>query len=284
MDAKIPIAAIILTYNEEKNIENCLSSIEDLVQEVFVVDSFSTDNTIEICRRYTDKIFQHPFETHAKQWNWSFNNLNLSYEWCMALDADQAISEKLKRELRELFSNRHLDFNGYYINRRQIFRGKWIRFGGYYPKYMLKLFKIKNALCDENELVDYRFYVSGKIGKLKGCIIENNKNEDDITFWLEKHIRFIRLNSEELTRYRQIKGHWKIRPSLWGSYDSRTLWLKDFYYALPLYIRPFLFFIFRYFILLGFLDGANGFLFHFLQGLWYRLMIDIKIAEVKREP
>ena len=283
MDNKIPVSAIILTYNEELNIANCLESLKDLIQEIYIIDSFSNDKTLEIAKRYTDKIYQHSFETHAKQWNWGFRNISYSCEWVMALDADQIIPEGLKSELRSLFNNPPADINGYYIKRRQFFRGKWIIFGGYYPKYLLKLFKLEYAKCDEKELVDHRFYIQGKIGKLKNYIIEDNKNEDDIVFWLEKHIRFIKLKSRELIEYRKIRGQWLIKPSFWGSYDQRTLWLKDTYYRMPLYVRPFVYFILRYFILLGFLDGFRGFLFHFLQAFWYRLILDVKIDELRRK-
>lgn len=282
-NSTLPISAIILTFNEEKNIENCLLSIKGFAQEIFIVDSYSSDRTLEIARNYTDKIYQHPFEIHAKQWNWAFRNLPLSNEWCFPLDADQVIPGKLQDELRQVFQALRADINGFYINRRQYFRGKWIIFGGYYPKYLLKLFKVKASRCDERELVDHRFYVQGKIGKLKHCIIEDNRNEDNITFWLEKHLRFATLKAQEISSYRKKRRSWLIKPALLGSDDQRVLWLKDLYYTLPLYIRPFLYFFFRFFILLGFLDGARGFLFHFLQGFWYRLIIDTKIAELEKQ-
>lgn len=281
---RLPISAIILTYNEEKNIHNCLQGICDLLDEIFIVDSGSTDRTKEIARAYTDKLFFHPFENHAKQWNWAFNNLPLSNEWCIALDADQRLTEGLKNELNEIFKIMPgPDIKGFYINRRQVFWGKWIRFGGYYPKYLLRLFRAKEVSCDERELVDKRFYVSGRTGVLKHDIIEDNSNENDLSFWISKHNRYSGLLAQEELRYRKSGSEGFVSPSLFGNFDQKTLWLKGIYYRLPLYVRPFIYFFYRYFVKLGFLDGKTGFVFHFLQGFWYRMLVDIKISELKRK-
>jgi glycosyltransferase involved in cell wall biosynthesis len=280
---KLPISAVILTYNEGKNIEACLESICSWIGEIFIVDSFSTDRTTEIAKRYTNKIYQHPFETHNKQWNWAFKTLPLSFEWCLAVDADQIISEKLQNELKESFKTPSLDINGYYIKRKQIFRGKWIRFGGYYPKYLLKVFKVKDVFCNEMELVDHRFYVQGKIAKLKNDIIERNLNEDSMAFWIEKHSRYATLLAKETISRRNTTPNNTIRTFVFGTPDQRVFWLKGIYEHMPLYIRPFLYFFWRYFICLGFLDGKQGFIFHFFQGLCYRLLVDIEIHRLKTE-
>lgn len=281
---KIPISVVILTYNEEKNIEDCFRSVYSWVNEIFLVDSFSTDRTIEIAKRYTDKIYQHLFENHAKQWNWAFSNLPFSYDWCLALDADQRVTEKLQEELWAIFKNNPAaDIDGYYVRRQQIFRGKPIRFGGYQNKYLLKLFKFRSVYSDEYEFVDFRFYVKGKTAKLKSFIIENNLNDYNITFWLEKHNHFSTLQAQEEILRRQNRLKWQISPSWLGSPDEKVLLYKSIYYKLPLYIRPLLYFLYRYIILLGFLDGKEGFIYHFLQGLWYRLIVDIKIGELIRK-
>jgi glycosyltransferase involved in cell wall biosynthesis len=279
---KLPISAIILTYNEEKNIKNCLESLYVMIGDILIVDSGSTDKTLDIARQYTDKIYYHPFHTHAEQWNWAFRNLPFSYEWCLVLDADQSVTSGLMEELREVFRVPPSGVGGYYINRRQIFRGKWIRFGGYYPKYLLRLFKIKEVYCDERELVDKRFYVKGRTQKLKHDIIEENLKENDISFWVQKHNRYSDLLAQEELCYRKNQPARLVKPAILGNPDQRTLWLKGLYYKLPLYVRPFVYFFWRYFICLGFLDGGKGFLFHFLQGFWYRLIIDMKIHELKK--
>src|SRR5206468_4406384 len=104
---------------------------------------------------------------------------------------------------------------------------------------------------------------------------EDNENERDLTFWLEKHLRYAPVHAaEELARRRSIDA-WAIRPAFFGTPDQRVVWLKQRWYRMPLYVRPFVYFAFRYFLQLGVLDGREGLVFHFLQALWYRLLIDI---------
>ena len=126
---KTPVSAIILTYNEEKNLSACLNSLHDIVEEIIIVDSYSNDKTLEIVKKYTDKIYQNPFSTHSKQWKWAIDNISLKNEWIFAIDADQRISPELNRELKELFRNNADTADGYYINRKQIFLGRWIKYG-----------------------------------------------------------------------------------------------------------------------------------------------------------
>lgn len=277
----LPISFVILTYNEEKNIIRCLESISECAGEILIVDSFSTDKTLELVKRFTEKIFQHEFKTHATQWNWAFKNLVFNFQWCMVLDADQRLSKELEEELRDIFSDLPDEVKGFYVNRKQIFQGRWIRFGGYYPKYLLRIFMVKDFFCDEHELVDKRFYVKGKVVKLRNDIIEENLKENNISFWIEKHNRYSSLLAKEELSYRQDYVFKTVNPSLFGSPDQRTLWLKGIYYQIPLYLRSIIYFTYRYFFRLGILDGKEGLVFHFLQGFWYRFLVDLKIQELK---
>ena len=276
------ISAVILTYNEELNLPACLKSLEGWCPQVFVVDSGSTDQTLAIAKQMGAEVVHHPFETHAKQWNWALKTLPLQPDWVLALDADHRISPGLREELCRALPEAPPGLTGYYLPRKQIFRGQWIRHGGCWPKYMLKLFRKGSAWSDERELVDARFYTSGKVRLLSRPLIEQNENEWNITFWLQKHLRYIdRLAQEEYVRRHHSVG-WAVSPSLRGTPDQRTLWSKSLWYRLPPYIRPFLYYGYRYFIRLGILDGWEGALFHFLQGFWLRLMVDIRLAELER--
>lgn len=277
------LSTIVLTYNEEKNIEICLKSLKPLAKEIFIVDSGSTDQTLQIAGRYTGRIYPHPFETHAKQWNWAFQNLPISSEWILALDADQRLSPELREEIRKVLKSPPPGIDGFYLCRRQIFRGQWIRHGGYYPKYLLKLFHRNKARSDENELLDFRFYVPGKTLKLRSDLIEDNRKDDNLSVWRGKHERFAKLQAQEEFSRRRNRSTWKIRPTPFGTPDQRTLWLKNIWYHLPLYGRPFLYFFYRYFLRFGFLDGKEGFIFHFFQGFWYRMMIDIRLNELRQK-
>ncbi len=156
-----------------------------------------------------------------------------------------------------------------------------MRFGGYYPKYMLKVFRHAAAFLDDHEF-DYRFYVTGKTATLRHDIVESNENEWRISFFVEKHNKFAsQLAAEELKR-RSGLGY-LVRPTLFGNSDQRTLWLKVLWQRLPLYSRPFLLFFYRYFLRLGFLDGKEGFIFYTLQSFWFRLLVDIRIEEMLAE-
>ena len=281
----MPFSAIVLTYNEEHNLQRCLSPLAELSTEIFVVDSGSTDGTLDIAARYAS-VVHHPFETHARQWSWALANLPISTRWVLALDADQQVTPELKAELAALFAQTEAigqDVEGIYIKRRQIFRGRWIKHGGYYPKYLLKLFRLDKVKIDPTDLVDHHFYVPGRTIKLKHDLVEDNAKENRISFWVEKHNRYASLlASEELLRRTAAKPD-PLRPSPLGNPDQRTLWLKKIWYGLPLYLRPFLFFFYRYFLRLGFLDGKEGFIFFFLQSFWFRFLVDIRIEELRAE-
>ncbi|MBX7223621.1 MAG: glycosyltransferase family 2 protein [Blastocatellia bacterium] len=282
----IPITVIILTFNEEKNLSDCLASVAGWTHSIFLVDSGSTDRTLEIARQFEAQAEFHPFETHARQWNWGITSLPIETDWILCLDSDHRIMPELRDELCELFHNQPetlRQHDGFYIKRRQVFRGKWIRHGGYYPKYLLKLFRRDKVRSDEQELLDFRFYVDGPTGKLKHDLIEDNLNEADIGFWITKHNRFATLQSQEEWNRQTTMNTWSAPPRFFGTPDQRVLWLKSKWYRMPLYVRPFLYFTFRYFFQLGFLDGKQGFIFHFLQGFWYRLLVDIKLDELREK-
>lgn len=281
-----PLSVIILTYNEEDNLPACLESLKGLDCEIFVVDSGSTDRTCEIASKYGAKVVEHAFQTHAQQWKWALDALSVPTEWILALDADQRLTSELETELRRLFTVENFRLavvDGFYVKRRQVFQGRWIRHGGYYPKYLLKLFRANKVRVNPHDLVDHHFHVGGRLGKLRHDIIEENKKEEDISFWVEKHVRYAALLALEEIERRRGKRTGIIEPALIGGPDQRVLFLKELWFRLPLYVRPFLYFMYRYFVRLGFLDGKEGLLFHFLQGLWFRFLVDAKIYEYQRK-
>jgi glycosyltransferase involved in cell wall biosynthesis len=277
------LAVVILTYNEELNLPACLSSVDGLANTVLVVDSGSTDQTVAIATAYGARILIHPFESHAAQWTWALGQLEPQFEWVLGLDADQRLSPELRSELARIFSVPDVRLhtcNGFYVKRRQIFRGQWIRCGGYYPKYLLKLFRVRNVRIDARDLVDHHFYVSGKLSKLCGDLIEDNRKEADLGFWMSKHIRYAELHAREELSRRNAARAWLIPPKLFGTPDQRVVLLKRIWYHIPLYVRPCLYFVYRYILRGGFRDGKQGFIFHFMQSFWYRLLVDIRLDEL----
>jgi glycosyltransferase involved in cell wall biosynthesis len=274
---------IILTHNEERNIEDCLASVTPWAAEIIVVDSGSTDETRELAKQRGATVIDHAFKDHRTQWSWTLREVFVSSEWVLGLDADQRVTQELADELRDLFTREPVPLagmNGLFIKRRQIFRGRWIRHGGYYPKYLLKLFRKDAVYFDAYDLLDHHFYVGGRVAKLKNDFIEDNRNEWNIEFWIDKHNRYAALHAREELMRRTGRATWPLIPSLRGSPDQRVMWLKQRWYELPLYVRPALYFLYRYIFRRGFLDGKQGFIFHFLQGFWYRLLVDIHLDEM----
>lgn len=278
----LPITLVVLTYNEELNLGDCLDSFYHWVDRIFVVDSGSTDRTCEIAAPFGAEIVHHPFETHARQWHWALERLSIQTEWILALDADQRATPELAREICGLDSAALNGVEGIYIKRRQIFRDKWIKHGGYYPKFLLKMFRRSSVRTDARDLVDHHFYVTGRTIKLRQDLLEVNKKEDNISFWIEKHNHYASLLAQEELHSRLTRRNHLIKPSLLGKPDQQSLMLKKVWSSLPLYFRPFVYFLYRYFLKLGFLDGKEGAIFHFLHAFWFRLLVDIKLDELQR--
>jgi len=267
---KIPISVIILTYNEELNLENCLKSISDWANEILIVDSYSTDKTLEIAKKYGAKITQHPFENQARQFNWALDSLKIKNDWILRLDADEYLTKELKQEIGDVLAKESISINqlnqhksaavnGYYIKRRVYFMGRWIKHGGYYPTWFLRLFRKGKAKSEIRKVDEHVVLTEGEAGKLKNDFIHDDRK--DLTWWTDNHNDY---SSREAADF------------LSEDYGSRK---KRYYYRLPMFCRAFLYFIYRYFFRLGFLDGKQGLIYHFLQGFWYRFLVDAKIYE-----
>lgn len=280
----IPVTLLVTTRNEAANIERCLRSAHLFIDQIFVIDSESEDETVSIARAYAE-VVNLPYD-HSKiiPWiyQWGLDNLPIRNEWVMILEADQMLTQALKSELEQLFARPSIRESGFYVRRQQVFRGKALRFGGYGSKYMLKLFRSNAGELDPEE-TDTRVYVKGEVGRLRSPIIEENRKEDAILFYLQKHLRYADVFAREELQRREEGFKWKQQPRLFGTPDQRVLWLKQLFFGLPLYIRPFIYFFYRYVILLGFLDGKQGAIFHFMQAFWFRLVWDIRLEELKKK-
>lgn len=273
----VPISAIVFTMNEASNVDACLKSVAGWCQQIFVVDSGSTDQTLEICRRYTNLIHHHPYTDHASHWDWSLKNLPFECDWVLRLDADNIVTEELKAQIAQLMEQPEPEIDGYYVVHRHYFRNQPVRG---LKTHWLCLIRRTHTHIDHSELVDFRFVVDGQTRNLSGAIIENNQKELEIDFWLDKHQKFSsRMAVEEVLRRAKMVG-WSMPGRLTGNPDERIIWFKNKWYTMPLYLRPFIYFFYRYFLRMGFLDGTNGFVYHFLQAFWFRFIIDIKISEL----
>ncbi len=270
------LSVIILTYNEEVNLPVCLESLEGLGAKVYVVDSGSTDKTVEIARKYGATVVVHEFQNHASQINWALAMLPIKTHWVMRLDADERITEELSDEIAGTLSAKKSDISGYMLRRRVYFWGRWIRFGGYYPVWLLRIWRHGHGASEQRWMDEHIVLSHGKTVKMQHDIIDENLK--GLTFWTDKHNSYADREVKDLL----ARENHNQSENLTGQ-AQRKRWLKRHWYGrLPLFFRAFLYWVFRYFLLLGFLDGRSGLVFHFLQGFWYRFLVDAKLYEHKQ--
>lgn len=274
------LSVIVLTKNEQANIAACLNSLESLKAEVFIVDSGSSDRTVEIAQQAGCKVFTHPFENYAKQLNWAIENLPLSTPWVMRLDADEKLTPQLAEELKRLLPQTPQEIVGYQVKRRVVFMGRWIRHGGYYPTWLLRIWRSGMGKCEQRWMDEHIVISQGKIANLQHDIIDENRK--DLTFWIDKHNQYADREVKDMLN--MTKQEDSLLNEGQTSQASQRRWVKkNFYARSPLFLRAFLYFLLRYTIGLGFLDGKEGLIFHFLQGFWYRFLVDAKIYELQKK-
>lgn len=274
----LDISVIILTYNEKIHIERCINNAKKFAKDIYLVDCFSNDGTVELAKSLGAKVFQHQWENYSKQFNWALQNLPITTEWVWRMDADEYLSNELIEELHQRLPSLPKDINGFTAPCLRIFMGKYIKHG-IIPLILLRLFKIKYAVC-ENRYMDEHIQLSeGKICSLKNPFYDDNLN--GLTWWTNKHNGYATREAIDLllTEYNLLPQESVVNS---GAHSAAIRKKKLKYIKLPLFWRAFAFFILRYIFRLGFLDGKEGFLWHFLQGWWYRTLADAKVYEIKK--
>jgi glycosyltransferase involved in cell wall biosynthesis len=266
---------VLLTFNSELSIADTLQSFALLSDDVHIVDSFSNDRTLEIARGFGASVTQHPFENYGAQRNWAIESLSLKYEWQLHLDADERLSPELCQEIASLPDDS--PFSGYFLPRMMTFLGRAIRHGGMNPTWHMRLFRSGVGRCEARRY-DQHFYVTGgETARLSGIMIDDLRMP--LTEWTMRHNRWSDAEVEELSaayNTGRVQGTWSGNPV------ERKRYLRGVYNSTPLFVRPFALFFYRYFLRLGFLDGAEGFIFYVLQTFWFRFLIDAKIFERQR--
>jgi glycosyltransferase involved in cell wall biosynthesis len=280
---KAPVSIIILTYNEEANIQACLQSVQDLTEEVFLVDSFSNDKTLEIAQQYTKNIFQNPWTHYAGQRQWALQNLPFSNEWIFFLDADERFTSVLIKEITQVVNSEMQKplKGGYYVPRKFIFLGRQIRWGG--CQGGLKELRLCNRRhLSIGERAGHEVYISDKdVGSLSEPMVHEDKKP--LSAWIDRHNKYS--SSQALFLANSDEDQSQRMQGLNFSLD-RKLYLKEkfrqnVWHKLPVGVRPALLFINKYFLRLGFLDGIAGFIYHFLHEFWFPLLVDAKLLELK---
>ena len=273
------IAIIILSYNEEIHIARCIQCAQKITDKIVVVDSYSTDNTTNIATELGVTLLQNPFVNQAQQFQWAVDHCGIESDWILRLDADEFVDDELVFSIKDFVAEDGNGYNGAIFNRKHIFLGKWIRHGGRYPLPILRLFRQGCAHIEQRWMDEHIVLDKGASTTLKGGFFDDNLNS--ISWFIEKHSHYA---SREMLDIMLQRLH---SVSCAGPESTTTGWrrfLKQrIYLNLPYFIRPFLYFCFRYFIQLGFLDGARGFAYHFMQGFWYRALVDLKCLEAEMQ-
>lgn len=275
------ITTVILTYNEAKHIERCIKSVEAVADEIWVVDSFSTDDTCAIAERLGARTVKHKFENQAQQFNWAIDTLNIKGEWIWRIDADEYIEPPLGELVKKAINECSDDVNGIYVNKKIVFLGKPLLHGGWYPAQQIKVVRKGHGRSENKAMDEHLVITDGRTVAVDGDQTDENLNT--LTWWTDKHNRYS--DREALNMLRMEYGMDEdakngVAPKFFGNDAERKRWLKLHYARMPLYVRPFLNFFARYFLKLGFLD--RNIRWYILQCFWYRFLVDAKIYEIKK--
>jgi len=251
------LSVLVPTLNEEVNLPDCLASVVGWANDIWVVDSYSTDRTPEIVRQSEANLMEHPFDGYAAQKNWALENVPFSCEWLLILDADERVSLELADEIRGIIAADGNGYDGFYLNRKLIFYGKWIRHCGWYPSWNLRLFRHIRGRYERREVHEH-LVLEGKVGYCNHDLIHEDLR--DMSFCIAKHNRYSSQEARELDMVRRGVGTGGLQASYFkGSVERKRLIKQRIWPHLP--CRAFLLFFYLYFFRLGFLDGKHGFLF-----------------------
>jgi glycosyltransferase involved in cell wall biosynthesis len=270
------ITVIILTFNSRDSIAKTISAARQVSEEIVIIDSGSTDGTLEIVGNLGYEPIYRKFTNYADQRNWAIREFGSKEEWQLHLDADEVLDDLAIREIKDAVRDPQGD-SGFLLERRTYFMGKPLRFGGT-SSWHLRVFKSDAGSC-EDRLYDQHFLCSGATRKLHGLL--HDLNVGSLGEWTARHNRWSDLESAELSRpaatvTAALKGKLSVDPR------ERRRFYKGAYYKLPLLLRAALYFLFRYVFQLGFLDGTVGFIYAFLQAFWFRILVDAKLIERER--
>jgi glycosyltransferase involved in cell wall biosynthesis len=274
MGPSCPVSVIVLTYNEAANIASCLASLKGFTDEVFVVDSYSTDATLEIAGKYSQKIYQNPWKNWADQRNWALDHLAISNEWVLFLDADERLTPEFAAELAQQLAAAPPDLAGFSVHFRFFFLGRPLRFA-YESPPVVRLIRRGQGRWQCEGAREYA-HLEGKLGDIASKL--DHPDQKGLAPWIAKQTG----NAVRELRLQELGPEHKARPgNSPGTYERRLRrWLRDYVWqGLPRFWRTLPYFCYRYFFRAGILDGRAGFAYCFLQALWYPLLIDMMLEE-----
>ena len=276
---KTGISAIILTFNEELHLRRCIENARKVASDIFVVDSFSTDATLAIAREMGAVVYQNKWENnYAQQFNWALENLPIETEWVLRLDADEYLTNELIDEVNGSLQHVDAGVSGIIFPLRRVFMNKWIK-RGIGKMELLRIFRYKDGFCEKRWMDEHIKLRNGTSVQFRHDFVDHNLN--NIGWWTQKHNGYSIREAIDLLDIEY--GLVPAGPE--GEMNSAAAGKrkqKHTYAKLPLFFRSAAYFVYRYFFLLGFTGGKEGFLWHFLQGWWYRTLVDAKVYEIKK--
>ncbi len=278
----VDLAVVILTYNEEKHILRALESVADIASQVFVIDSFSTDRTVELARNAGAAVLTNIFINQAKQFQWALDNAPITASWIMRLDADELIEPDLAARIRNQLPGLGDEVVGVNLKRKHIFLGRWIRHGGRYPLVLLRIWRRGYGRVEDRWMDEHVIVWGGRTVTFDGDFADHNLN--DLTYFTDKHNRYATRLAIDVINYRRgISARSGGLSEQKGSSQAaiKRLVKERIYDRIPYQISAPAYFIYRLVFQLGFLDGKEGLVYHGLQGLWYRFLIGAKIDELE---
>lgn len=277
----LDLTVIILTYNEEIHIRRCLENVCPIAKKVIVVDSPSTDKTVEICHEFDNvEVVVHKYPgNQAEQFNWALDNLKIETEWILRLDADEYLMPKLVEELQEKLPNMREDVSALSLSRARAYCGKILHHGIVNGIWITRIFR-KGKARYEKRLMDEHLSVKGEIIRMKHQFVDDNLMT--IGQFTIKHEGYASREAALLLDAEYCLTNISNMSQDHGEEVEKKRAQKARYARMPLFWRAFGYFVYRYIIKLGFLDGKEGFLWDFLQGWWYRTLVDAKVYEIKK--
>jgi glycosyltransferase involved in cell wall biosynthesis len=277
------LCVIVLTYNEEKHIERALQSVAGVAREIFVIDSGSTDRTVEIATLHGAKVLQHAFVNQARQFQWALETAPITATWILRLDADEIIEPDLRVEISTKLPVCPADIVGINLKRKHIFMDRWVRHGGRYPLVMLRIWRRGHGRIEDRWMDEHMLVWGGRTTTFEGGFSDHNLN--DLSFFTDKHNKYatreaIEILNQRIGMFARDGGLTTESASLQASIKR---WIKErIYNRIPFTISAGAYFVWRYIFQLGFLDGRSGLVYHALQGFWYRFLVGSKVMELER--